>query len=96
MQETMGNTLVNSVRLWKCGKKQIQFLANQQIDWQAVSSQSNPILDADGNISGYEAAKSHYVLYEDRTDDKTMVATSIFNTQLNENLIINAGGSFRI
>jgi hypothetical protein len=38
----------------------------------------NPILDADGNISGYEAAKSHYVLYEDRTDDKTMVATSIF------------------
>ncbi|MFT7335122.1 MAG: hypothetical protein ACI9M1_001020 [Porticoccaceae bacterium] len=77
-------------------KSRIQFLANQQLDWQGMfQANQKPILDADGNISGYEAAKSHYVLYEDRTDDKTMVATSIFNTQLNENLIINAGGSFR-
>jgi hypothetical protein len=95
MQETM-NTLVNSVPIMKMRKKQDSILANQQIDWQAMyQANQNPILDADGNISGYEAAKSHYVLYEDRTDDKTMVATSIFNTQLNENLIINAGGSFR-
>jgi LAS superfamily LD-carboxypeptidase LdcB len=63
----------------KMRKSRIQFLANQQIDWQAMyQANQNPILDADGNISGYEAAKSHYVLYEDRTDDKTMVATSIF------------------
>jgi hypothetical protein len=46
-------------------------------------------------ISGYEAAKSHYVLYEDRTDDQTVVASSNFSTQLNENLIMNAGGSLR-
>jgi hypothetical protein len=39
---------------------------------------------------GYEAAKSHYVLYEDRTDDQTVVASSNFSTQLNENLIMNA------
>jgi hypothetical protein len=26
---------------------------------------------------GYEAAKSHYVLYEDRTDDQTVVASLI-------------------
>jgi hypothetical protein len=44
---------------------------------------------------GYEAAKSHYVLYEDRTDDQTVVASSNFSTQLNENLIMNAGGSLR-
>jgi hypothetical protein len=43
---------------------------------------------------GYEAAKSHYVLYEDRTDDQTVVASN-FSTQLNENLIMNAGGSLR-
>src|SRR3970040_1181327 len=55
----------------------------------------NPILDADGNISGYEPTKIHYVLKEDRTDDKTIVATSSVNTQLNENLLVNAGGSFR-
>jgi hypothetical protein len=42
---------------------------------------------------GYEAAKSHYVLYEDRTDDQTVVASSNFSTQLNE--IMNAGGSLR-
>jgi hypothetical protein len=33
------------------------------------------------------------VLYEDRTDDQTVVASS--GTQLNENLIMNAGGSLR-
>lgn len=77
-------------------KSKIQFLANRQIDWTAMyRANQNPILDGNGNISGYEPAKSHYVLYEDRTDDKTMVATSIFNTQLNENLILNAGASFR-
>jgi hypothetical protein len=51
----------------------------------------NPVIDSNGNIMGYEAAKSHYVLYEDRTDDQTVVASSIFSTQLNENLIMNAG-----
>ncbi|MDI1307259.1 MAG: TonB-dependent receptor, partial [bacterium] len=40
-------------------------------------------------------SKSKYVLYEDRTDDKTIVATSIFNTQLTENVILNAGASFK-
>jgi hypothetical protein len=56
-----------------------------------VSGQQNPVIDSNGNIS-YEAAKSHYVLYEDRTDDQTVVASSNFSTQLNENLIMNAGG----
>jgi hypothetical protein len=51
----------------------------------------NPVIDSNGNIMGYEAAKSHYVLYEDRTDDQTVVASSNFSTQLNENLIMNAG-----
>jgi hypothetical protein len=58
-----------------------------------VSGQQNPVIDSNGNIMGYEAAKSHYVLYEDRTDDQTVVASS--STQLNENLIMNAGGSLR-
>jgi hypothetical protein len=59
-----------------------------------VSGQPKPIIDSNGN-TGYEAAKSHYVLYEDRTDDQTVVASSNFSTQLNENLIMNAGGSLR-
>jgi hypothetical protein len=77
-------------------KSRIQFLANSQIDWNALyRANQNPILDSNGNTTGYQAAKSHYVFYEDRTDDQTLVATSNFNTQLNENLIFNVGGSFR-
>lgn len=77
-------------------KSKIQFLANQQIDWNALyQANQNPIVDANGTISGYEPAKSKYVLYEDRTDDKTIVATSTFNTQLTENVILNAGASFK-
>jgi hypothetical protein len=77
-------------------KSKIQFLANPQIDWNTIyQANQNPILNADGTVSGYEPAKSKYVLYEDRTDDKTMVATSIFNTQLTENTSLTAGASFK-
>jgi hypothetical protein len=77
-------------------KSKVQFLANQQIDWNAMyQANQNPILNTDGTISGYEPAKSKYVLYEDRTDDKTMAATSIFNTQLTENTSLTAGASFK-
>ena len=76
-------------------KSRIQFLANPQIDWEAMyRANQNPIVDASGNITGYEAAQSHYVLYEDRTDDQTWTANTNFSTQLSENLIVNAGGSF--
>jgi hypothetical protein len=34
-------------------------------------------------------------LYEDRTDDQTVVANSNFTSQFNDNLIMNAGASFR-
>jgi hypothetical protein len=78
------------------GKSSVAFLANPQIDWDAMyRTNQNPVVDDNSNIIGYEAAQSHYVLYEDRTDDKTIVANSNFNGQLNENLIINAGISFR-
>ncbi|MFE3848317.1 carboxypeptidase-like regulatory domain-containing protein [Flavobacterium sp. LB3P45] len=77
-------------------KSKEQFLANQQIDWYAMyQANQDPIMDSNGHISGYEPAKSKYVLYEDRADDKTIVATSIFNTQLNETVFLNAGASFK-
>lgn len=73
------------------------FLAHPQINWEAMyQANQTPVLDANGNIVDYEAAKSHYVLYEDRTDDKSIVANSNFNTQLSEKLILNAGGTFQI
>ncbi|GEL10290.1 Outer membrane receptor proteins, mostly Fe transport [Flavobacterium glycines] len=77
-------------------KNRIAFLANPQIDWEAMyRANQNPIVDNNSKIIGYEAAQSHYVLYEDRNDDKTIAVNSNFNSQLSENLIVNAGISFR-
>ena len=77
-------------------KNRLAFLTNRQIDWEAMyRANQNPVTDANSNIIGYEPAQSHYVLYEDRNDDKTIAVNSNFNSQLSENLIVNAGISFR-
>jgi hypothetical protein len=53
----------------------------------------NPV-DSNGNIMGYEAAKSLCAI---RGPDRRSNGGGLFNfsTQLNENLIMNAGGSLR-
>jgi hypothetical protein len=77
-------------------KSKLAFLANKQIDWEALyKANQTPIADAGGAITGYAPAKSHYVVYEDRTDDQTIVANTNFNSQLNDNLIVNAGGTYQ-
>ena len=77
-------------------KNRLAFLANPQMDWEALyRANQNPIVDVNSNIIGYEAAQSHYILYEDRADDNTISVNSNFNSQLSENLILNAGVSFR-
>jgi hypothetical protein len=96
MAKTRENIQVLLRRIMKMPKESPSVLANPQIDWNSLyQANQNPVIDSNGNIMGYEAAKSHYVLYEDRTDDQTVVASSNFSTQLNENLIMNAGGSLR-
>ena len=60
------------------------FLAQPQMDWTAMYRINNE------NITN----GSRYVLYEDRTDDKTMVANTILSSQLADNIVMNAGGSF--
>ena len=77
-------------------KSRIAFLANPQIDWSAIyQANQNPIFDANGAITGYEPAKSKYVLYEDQVEDQTAVATTNLSVQLSDNITLNAGGSFR-
>lgn len=61
-----------------------QFLASPQMDWTKLY-QANYNSLANG---------SRYVLYEDRTDDKTAVANTILSSQLADNIVLNAGGSF--
>ncbi len=64
-----------------------EFLNNGQINW-------NDILDSNltNNISGTHAA---YVLYEDRNDDKQLTLNTIFNTELNQNIMLNAGINYK-
>lgn len=71
-------------------KSKATFLENSQIDWNAMySANQRP------NGNGYESTQSHYVLYEDRTDDKTLVLNSTLNTQINSNLFFDGGFVFR-
>jgi len=63
------------------------FTENGQLDW-------NRIYDANvtNNIDGNPAA---YVLYEDRNDDKQWMVNSIFNTEINENILLNAAVNYK-
>lgn len=64
------------------GSLNANFFTNKQIDWTSMYRANS--------ISG----TSKYVLFEDRTDDTQMVANSILSSQLSDNIILNAGGSF--
>ena len=80
----------------EAARSKTQFLAQPQMDWKAMyQANANPITDANQNIIGYIPAKSKFILYEDRTDDQTFSINSNFNSQLNEHLFLNVGGSYR-
>ena len=77
-------------------KSKAKFLAHPQIDWTALyRANQNPIFDGNGTISGYEPAKSKYVLYEDQVEDETVAATTNLSAQLSENIFLNAGAAFK-
>lgn len=60
------------------------FLANPQLNWSEMYR-----INTENIANG-----SRYVLYEDRTDDKTLIANSILSSQLADNIVMNAGGNF--
>ena len=64
---------------------QQNFTANGQINWNQLYEANKSTADG----------RSVYVLYEDRTDDKTWTANSVLSSQLAENITLNAGGTFR-
>ncbi len=71
------------------------FLTHPQIDWDTLyQANKNAITDTNGKIIGFEPAQSKYILYEDRTDDKTLAFNALLNTELTENIRLNAGASF--
>ncbi|MGL2962549.1 carboxypeptidase-like regulatory domain-containing protein [Flavobacterium sp. RSB2_4_14] len=60
------------------------FLANKQINW-------NALYQANQTSDGHSA----YILYEDRTDDKVWTANTILNSQLADNINMNAAVNFK-
>ena len=64
-----------------------EFINNGQLDW-------NRMYDANitNNIGNNNAA---YILYEDRADDKQFTANTILNSELNENITLNASLNYK-
>jgi len=76
-------------------KSKALFLENSQIDWaEMYKTNQKQITNSDG-VTRYEPLQSHYVVYEDRTDDKTFTANSNLNTQLTPNLFFDGGVTYR-
>jgi len=72
------------------------FLANRQINWDAIYyGNTEAITNSDDIEIGRRAKESGTILYEDRTDDKQWTANTILNSQLSDNIILNAGGTYR-
>lgn len=77
-------------------KTKEDFIANPQIDWDGMyTANTTAITDANGNIIGRAPAKSKYVLYEDRTDDKLFTANSIFHSQLTDHINLDGGVTYK-
>ncbi|KOS06908.1 TonB-dependent receptor [Flavobacterium akiainvivens] len=72
------------------------FMANPQINWDYMYQVNTvPVTDANNQEIGRAPGVSKYVLYEDRTDDKTFTANTILRSQLADNIILNAGATYR-
>ncbi|MNJ86763.1 hypothetical protein D3C87_42670 [compost metagenome] len=80
-----GNTFIGNTEANLLEASRARFLTNRQINWDAMYAANQRT----------EAGNSVYALYEDRTDDKTWTANSILNTQLSDNIILNAGATYR-
>ncbi|MBJ2123391.1 carboxypeptidase-like regulatory domain-containing protein [Flavobacterium sp. IB48] len=66
------------------------FLANPRINWDELYFANQKL-----GPNGYEPAQSHYVLYEDRTDDKTLAVNSNLNTQITPNISFDGSFTFK-
>ena len=66
---------------------QQQFLNDGQLNWTDLFVANNS-----KNLSGQAAA---YNLYEDRNDDKQLTVNTIFNTELSDNIVLNAAINYR-
>ncbi|MFD2551291.1 carboxypeptidase regulatory-like domain-containing protein [Bizionia sediminis] len=66
---------------------QQNFQNNGQINWERI---------LDANLTNASVGDTNaYALYEDRTDDEQFTVNSIFNTEINDNIIFNAAVNYK-
>lgn len=63
-----------------------RFVNDGQLDWNSLY---------EGNLNPFNAGYSTYVLYEDRNDDNQFTFNTIFETELNENITLNAAINYK-
>jgi len=89
----IGNNAANTLLAQQA---RASFLSSPQLNWDAMYMANTRAITDENNIEvGRVADVSKYILYEDRTDDQTWTANSIFNSQLSDNITLNAGATFR-
>lgn len=89
----VGNTQTNKDL---AGEARDMFTTNSQIDWNGMyMANTQAITDVNGKEIGRSPSVSKYVLYEDRTDDNTWTANAILNSQLTDNIVLDAGATFQ-
>lgn len=72
------------------------FLQNSQVNWAALyKSNQVAVTDVSNQIIGYAPSQSNYVLYDDRVDNTSISASSIFTSQFSEELLFTASGRVR-
>ena len=81
----VGTTFVGNSPANILASQNALFLKQKQIDWAGLYYANS--VTADGS--------SVYVLYEDRTDDKTWGGNSTLNAQLADNISMNGGVSYK-
>lgn len=62
------------------------FVNDGQLNWNHLYQ---------SNLSNFNAGYSTYVLYEDRNDDTQFTVNTIFETEINENITLNASAQYR-
>ncbi|AWA29088.1 TonB-dependent receptor [Flavobacterium magnum] len=72
-----------------------KFLSQRQLDWTAMYTANSTPITQNGIVVGRAPAESKYILYSDRTDDKQIIANSILNSQLSDNILLTAGVTYR-
>ena len=78
------------------GAMNANFYSQQQIDWNAMyKTNTTAVVDQNNIEIGRAASRSKYILSEDRTDDNLWNANTVINSQLADNIVLNAGASAR-